>query len=68
MPEHTKNVRTYTFHHAELGEMTGVIAPDGVVQFRAIPFATIPARFKQSVLQSDVSEAKGDFTRIGYVY
>ncbi|KAJ4400723.1 hypothetical protein N0V91_008464 [Didymella pomorum] len=27
---------TYTFHHPELGSMTGIIQPDNVVQFRAI--------------------------------
>lgn len=47
--------------------MIGVVAPDGVVQFRAIPYATIPARFKQAVLQGDLTASQGDFTRIGYV-
>jgi hypothetical protein len=45
--------------------MTGVITPDNVVQFRAIPFAAIPARFKQSILRTDLEGTDGDFTRHG---
>ncbi|EFQ94408.1 hypothetical protein PTNB73_03967 [Pyrenophora teres f. teres] len=45
--------------------MTGIIAPDNVVQFRAITFATIPGRFKQSVLADGLS-GKEDFTKPGY--
>ncbi|KAH7398951.1 Alpha/Beta hydrolase protein [Phaeosphaeria sp. MPI-PUGE-AT-0046c] len=56
---------TFTFNHAQLGPMTGVITPDNVVQFRAIPYATIPARFKQSVLKTD-SGGETDFTKHGY--
>jgi hypothetical protein len=43
--------------------MTGVITPDNVVQFRAVPYATIPARFKQSILKTDLGEK--DFTKHG---
>ncbi|KAF7455375.1 PnbA Carboxylesterase type B [Pyrenophora tritici-repentis] len=56
---------TFKFHHGELGPMTGTIAPDNVVQFRAITFATIPGRFKQSVLAEGLS-GKADFTQPGY--
>ncbi|KAI4684026.1 hypothetical protein J4E81_009189 [Alternaria sp. BMP 2799] len=57
--------QTFTFHHADLGSMTGIVTPDNVVQFRAVPYATIPARFKQSVL-SDTLAGKKDFTEHGY--
>jgi hypothetical protein len=56
---------TFTFHHAELGEMTGIIAPDKVVQFKAVQYATIPARFKQSVLLEAPLEGNGDHTQPG---
>jgi len=57
--------QTFTFHHADLGPMTGIVTPDNVVQFRAVPYATIPARFKQSVL-SETLAGKKDFTEHGY--
>jgi hypothetical protein len=44
--------------------MTGVITPDNVVQFRAVPYATIPARFKQSVVNTDLG-GNQDFTKHG---
>ncbi|KAL1794431.1 hypothetical protein ACET3X_007852 [Alternaria dauci] len=56
---------TFTFHHADLGPMTGVITPSNVVQFRAVPYATIPARFKQSMLAETLG-GKDDFTKHGY--
>jgi hypothetical protein len=47
------------------GPMTGIITPSDVVQFRAVPYATIPARFKQSILLDDLSRRDGQFTRHG---
>ncbi|RAR10733.1 alpha/beta-hydrolase [Stemphylium lycopersici] len=61
----TSSRPTFTFNHAQLGPMTGVIAPDNVVQFRAIKYATIPARFKASILAETLS-GKEDFTQHGY--
>lgn len=58
--------QTYTFHHAELGPMTGLIRPDKVVQFRAIPYATVPARFKKSVLLETLPDKHNTFTNHGY--
>ena len=58
---------TFTFEHPELGSLTGIITPENVVQFRAIPYATIPARFKRSVLLTDLSETGRDFTKPGFV-
>jgi carboxylesterase type B len=47
--------------------MTGLLLPDNVVQFRAIPYATIPARFKHSVLLDSLSSnSPRDFTKHGY--
>ncbi|RMZ69657.1 Carboxylesterase type B [Pyrenophora seminiperda CCB06] len=60
----SKTFPTFTFEHAELGPMTGIIAPNNVVQFRAITFATIPGRFKQSALANRLS-GKKDFTQPG---
>lgn len=57
--------QTFTFHHADLGPMTGIVTSDHVVQFRAVPYATIPARFKQSV-PLDTLAGKRDFTEHGY--
>ncbi|KAF1832332.1 alpha/beta-hydrolase, partial [Decorospora gaudefroyi] len=56
---------TFTFHHAELGPMTGVVTPENVVQFRGVPFATIPARFKRSILLNSLPETNTDFTQFG---
>jgi hypothetical protein len=47
------------------GRMTGIITPDNVVQFRAVPFAAIPARFKQSILRTDLEGTDRDFTKHG---
>ncbi|KAG5759945.1 hypothetical protein H9Q72_011931 [Fusarium xylarioides] len=45
-------VLDYTFNHRELGSITGLARDDDVVQFRGIPFASIPGRFRQSVLKA----------------
>ncbi|KAG5746320.1 hypothetical protein H9Q70_010987 [Fusarium xylarioides] len=45
-------VSDYTFNHRELGSITGLARDDDVVQFRGIPFASIPGRFRQSVLKA----------------
>ncbi|KAF2622318.1 alpha/beta-hydrolase [Macroventuria anomochaeta] len=58
--------RTFTFHHAELGSLTGLVTPDNVVQFRAVPYATIPARFKRSILLGSLPESDGAYTEHGY--
>ena len=47
--------------------MTGIITPDDVVQFRAVPYATHPARFKQSVLLDNINGTSRDFTQHGYL-
>ena len=58
--------QTYTFQHRELGSITGVITPNNVVQFRAVPYATIPARFKRSVLLDQLPDINNIHTEHGY--
>lgn len=64
MATETRTPETFTFHHAELGPMTGIVTPNNVVQFRAVPYATISARFKQSVLAETLA-GKENFTEHG---
>jgi carboxylesterase type B len=65
-----------TFSHSQLGELTGrlVTLPDfpefPVVQFRSIPYATIPKRFLPSILLKDIpaefdKRPHRDFTNFG---
>jgi carboxylesterase type B len=57
-----------TFTHPLLGALTGRISlsTPNVVHFRSIPFATIPARFRQSILLDHVpSSHSRDFTHYG---
>lgn len=75
------NDKTWFLPHSRLGTVAGRLIDqehsDGtkvekpVVHFRSIPYATIPARFKQSVLLSTIPDAydgrpKGDFTQYGH--
>ncbi|KAF2878484.1 Alpha/Beta hydrolase protein [Massariosphaeria phaeospora] len=46
--------------------MTGLVSPNDVVQFRAVPYATIPARFKKSILLENLNDTNRDFTKPGY--
>lgn len=74
-------VKKWSLLHPRLGTITGRLIDqehfDGtkvgapVVHFRSIPYATIPARFKQSELLSTIPDGydgrmKGDFTEYGY--
>jgi hypothetical protein len=54
---------TATFKHSSLGTIHGVNPIPNVVQYRCIPFATIPARFKHSQLIDHVGEY--DATKYG---
>ncbi|KAL4866196.1 Alpha/Beta hydrolase protein [Aspergillus spectabilis] len=71
---------TFALDHPELGSLTGRLVDchhaDGrpvtnpVAHFRSIPYATIPARFRQSVLLDQIpdhfdSRPHGDFTKYG---
>ncbi|KAF5540165.1 triacylglycerol lipase V precursor [Fusarium mexicanum] len=39
----------YTLNHPDLGSIIGLARDDAVVQFRGIPFASVPGRFRQSI-------------------
>lgn len=58
----------YSFKHPTLGCMTGLISPEtpDVVRFRAVPYATLPGRFKQSILRESLDGHSQDFTKQGY--
>ncbi|KAJ5153769.1 Carboxylesterase type B [Penicillium coprophilum] len=71
---------TFTLNHPQLGSLTGRLIDDQhadgqtvtepVVHFRSIPYATIPARFSQSVLLDHIPDhfddrPRGDFTNYG---
>ncbi|KAG4261328.1 hypothetical protein FPRO03_11879 [Fusarium proliferatum] len=45
-------VSDYTLNHQGLGSIIGLARDDDVVQFRGIPFASIPGRFRQSILRA----------------
>ena len=66
----------YTFCHPQLGELTGRLVESphfpnsAVVQFRSIPYATVPRRFSPSIPLSEIpSEFDGrplrDYTNFG---
>jgi carboxylesterase type B len=59
---------TYVLEHPTLGVMTGVIEPatPEVVRYRGIPYATLPGRFKRSILREDLDGISRDFTEPGY--
>lgn len=45
----------FKLDHPSLGSLTGRKQNDDVLQFRSIPYARIPARFRQSVMVDDLS-------------
>ncbi|KAJ9604172.1 hypothetical protein H2200_011006 [Cladophialophora chaetospira] len=49
-----------TFTHPTLGPLIGVARGDDIVQFRGIPYAEIPARFRQSTLRSSLPQGPFD--------
>jgi hypothetical protein len=53
-----------TFKHSTLGTLRGVSPTPNVVQYRCIPYASIPARFKHSQLIDHI----GDFDATQYGY
>jgi carboxylesterase type B len=64
----TSPADTFVFDHPTLGQMTGSIPPEtpDVVKFRAIPYATLPGRFTQSILRENLDGLSRDFTKPGY--
>ncbi|KAE9367251.1 alpha/beta-hydrolase [Stipitochalara longipes BDJ] len=55
----------YSFTHPTLGHLEGVHRSETVVQFRTIPYAHIPARFKQAVPITSLSPEERDCTEYG---
>ncbi|KAH6684930.1 Alpha/Beta hydrolase protein, partial [Plectosphaerella plurivora] len=57
----------YQYKHSKLGDLVGLArgANSEVVQFRGIPFASIPARFRQSVLAKGLPSQPFDARRPG---
>jgi hypothetical protein len=53
-----------SFKHSSLGDFYGITPIPNVVQYRCIPFASIPARFKHSELIDYLGEF--DATTFGY--
>lgn len=54
-----------TFTHSSLGSLIGVARGDDIVQFRGIPYAKIPARFRQSTLCSSLPQEPFDARQPG---
>ncbi|KIA75816.1 hypothetical protein HK57_00430 [Aspergillus ustus] len=59
--------KEFTFEHAKLGELKGWHRQGDIVQFRGIPFASIPGRFRQSVLRHALPTQPFDATQPGPV-
>ncbi|CZR55142.1 uncharacterized protein PAC_05028 [Phialocephala subalpina] len=60
--------QTQTFTHPRLGPLTGLLSPStpAVAHFRSIPYASTPARFRQSILLTSIPSAHSrDFTKYG---
>lgn len=57
----------YSFHHGALGEVIGRRRGEDVVQFRGIPYASIPGRFRQSILNKELPSQPFWATNPGYV-
>ncbi|KAF2002465.1 alpha/beta-hydrolase [Amniculicola lignicola CBS 123094] len=57
---------TYTLNHPVLGPLTGKILSGNVVQFSGVPYATIPARFKRSIMLEKLPGNSTDYTTPGF--
>jgi len=62
----TSKGHTVKLAHPQLGDITGVVAIEGVHQFRSLPYATIPHRFADPVV-NDLLASDGvfDATKFG---
>jgi len=67
VPASNNGAETLLFEHPILGSLTGIVTLDtpDVVRFRAVPYAILPGRFKQSVLRKNLDGLSRDFTRQG---
>ncbi|KAH7403893.1 Alpha/Beta hydrolase protein, partial [Cadophora sp. MPI-SDFR-AT-0126] len=55
----------FIFPHALLGSLTGITRTPSVVQFRSIPYARIPMRFRQSVAVDVLQSHERNCTAFG---
>ncbi|KAH7403273.1 Alpha/Beta hydrolase protein [Cadophora sp. MPI-SDFR-AT-0126] len=55
----------YLFSHEKLGHIVGWTRGSDVVQFRGIPYASIPGRFRQSILTSSLPSQPFEATNAG---
>lgn len=55
----------YKLEHKDLGQLIGLARGDDVVQFRGVPFATIPARFRQAHLLESLPQQPFDARKSG---
>jgi len=60
-------LQSYDFQHDSLGKIKGIARGDQILQFRGIPYASIPARFRQSKLVQQLPQQPFDATQPGYV-
>jgi hypothetical protein len=67
MASTTTPVADYHLHHPQLGELVGMTRGDDIVQFRGIPFAEIPGRFRQAKLLGQLPQSPFDARQPGYV-
>ncbi|KAJ9413309.1 Alpha/Beta hydrolase protein [Fusarium oxysporum] len=56
---------SYHFKHEHLGEVIGLERGTDIIQFRGIPYATIPARFRQSILNGTLPSQPFDARQPG---
>jgi hypothetical protein len=58
--DHLRSLPPYPFKHKQLGEIIGLARGDDIVQFRGVPFASIPARFRQACLLDSLPQQPFD--------
>jgi hypothetical protein len=58
--EQLGSLPSYLFKHTSLGEIIGLARGDDIVQFRGVPFASIPARFRQACLLESLPQQPFD--------
>jgi carboxylesterase type B len=61
----SETITLFSYRHSVLGELHGTRRGSDIVQFRGIPFADIPARFRQSVLRTTLPQEPFDATQPG---
>jgi hypothetical protein len=62
----TQGPQPLEYQHDTLGELRGLLRDD-ILQFRGVPYASIPARFRQSVVVEKLPHTPFDASEPGYV-